>query len=76
MKLALLLLLLLPGCTFSGGGYGINAAWTIGDASVKCTYDEDGLPQGDDCQVSGPLTPAELELLAGEGDESPPVSAE
>ena len=69
MKTALLLFALLGlSCAFSGGGYGINAAWVIGEASLNCTYDPvtGVLIGGDGCHEGGHLSPGAVELLSND----------
>ena len=71
--LLLVLPMLLGGCAFSGGGYGVNAAWTIGDGQVSCN-NTDGYPTGENCIASGAEAVAVLAEASTYLDE--PVEAE
>ncbi len=46
------LLVFVFGCAFTGGGYGVEATWTIADGQVNCE-NTDGYPTGADCVASG-----------------------
>ncbi len=50
-----LLLLLFTGCAFTNSNIWTGeTAWTIGDASIGCDYDESGYPSGgENCISSG-----------------------
>ncbi|MEE8218984.1 MAG: hypothetical protein V3S03_08465 [Vicinamibacteria bacterium] len=62
------------GCAFQGRGYGIELAWALGDASIGCSYSEEGyLEGGQNCIAGGELSPqaaaAAALLLADDGED-------